>query len=377
MNLEEKNTIFKPVFTLNHSPIKAYFSKNSKDFVVREVPLYEFSGEGEHLVFEIAKKDLSTHEALRLLSEHLGAKMRDFGYAGLKDKQGYTTQFLSLPRSFESRLLEFKHEKLEIKNTFLHKNKLKIGHLKGNSFFIRLKKVGKVEAIKLENAFKALKEQGFANYFGYQRFGKFKDNFNLGLEILHGKKLKNKKMSDFFISAFQSELFNRYLSKRVELSHFASKLSLKEFALIYKLDEARARKIVEQKQFFKLLENEVLGHYPFGKCFLCEDLDTEIKRFLNKELSPMGLLLGVKAFECKEGLAQNLEDEIYHDFYTFKSKMQGSRRFAWSFLEAACCRYDEQKAHFCLEFFLQKGSYATTILEELLHARFDEFSNNA
>ncbi|EKH1620430.1 tRNA pseudouridine(13) synthase TruD, partial [Campylobacter coli] len=218
MNLEEENTIFKPLYSLKHSPINAYFSKNSDDFVVRERPLYEFSGKGEHLILHINKKDLSTNEALRILSELSGVKMRDFGYAGLKDKQGSTFQYLSMPKKFESFLANFSHPKLKILETFIHENKLRIGHLKGNSFFIRLKKVLPSDALKLEQALINLDKQGFANYFGYQRFGKFGDNYKEGLEILRGKKMKNVKMKEFLISAFQSELFNRYLSKRVELS---------------------------------------------------------------------------------------------------------------------------------------------------------------
>ncbi len=34
---------FKPLYSLKHSPINAYFSKNSDDFVVRERPLYELA----------------------------------------------------------------------------------------------------------------------------------------------------------------------------------------------------------------------------------------------------------------------------------------------------------------------------------------------
>ncbi|TEY31032.1 tRNA pseudouridine(13) synthase TruD, partial [Campylobacter sp. CH185] len=97
MNLAEENTIFKPLYSLKHSPINAYFSKNSDDFVVRERPLYEFSGKGEHLILHINKKDLTTNEALKILSEASGVKIRDFGYAGLKDKQGSTFQYLSMP----------------------------------------------------------------------------------------------------------------------------------------------------------------------------------------------------------------------------------------------------------------------------------------
>ena len=97
----QETTIFKPLYALTHAPINAYFSKNSDDFVVREIPLYAFSGQGEHLIIEICKKDMTTQEALHALSEISGVKMRDFGYAGLKDKQGMTTQFISMPRKFE------------------------------------------------------------------------------------------------------------------------------------------------------------------------------------------------------------------------------------------------------------------------------------
>ncbi|HEH5496439.1 TPA: tRNA pseudouridine(13) synthase TruD [Campylobacter coli] len=372
MNLAEENTIFKPLYSLKHSPINAYFSKNSDDFVVRERPLYEFSGKGEHLILHINKKDLSTNEALRILSEVSGVKMRDFGYAGLKDKQGSTFQYLSMPKKFESFLANFSHPKLKILETFIHENKLRIGHLKGNSFFIRLKKVLPSDALKLEQALINLDKQGFANYFGYQRFGKFGDNYKEGLEILRGKKMKNVKMKEFLISAFQSELFNRYLSKRVELSHFANDFTEKELAQIYNISKEEAKELKKQEQFFKLLKGEVLGHYPFGKCFLCEDLSAELERFKARDISAMGLLIGAKAYEASQGLALNLENEIFKDALEFKAKMQGSRRFMWSYLEDVKWRYDEQKAHFCMEFFLQKGSYATVVLEEILHKNLFE-----
>jgi len=370
MNSKEKNIIFKPLYTLKHSPIKAYFSKNSEDFVVREKPLYEFSNEGEHLILHICKKDLSTNEALKILSTYSGIKIKDFGYAGLKDKQGLTFQYLSMPKKFQNTLANFSHPKLKILEDFTHNNKLKIGHLKGNSFFIRLKKVSKIDALKITQAFETLIQQGFANYFGYQRFGKFGDNFTQGLELLKGKKLKNPKLENFLLSAFQSELFNRYLSKRVELSHFAKNFSAKELTQIYKISKEQALELKNQEHFFKLLRGEILGHYPFGKCFVCEDLNTELLRFKAKDLVPLGLLLGKKTLDPKQGFAKTLEDCIFKDFEIFKDKMQGSRRFMWSYLQNPKLHYDEQKAHLCLEFFLQKGSYATTILSEILQENF-------
>lgn len=368
----QETITFKPLYALTHAPIEAYFSKNSDDFVVREIPLYEFSGDGEHLIVEISKKDMTTSDALHVLSEVTGAKMRDFGYAGLKDKQGMTTQFISMPRKFESILANFSHEKMKILSLNVHKNKLRIGHLKGNSFFIRLKKVLPNNAKKLEQAFISIDKIGYANYFGYQRFGKFGDNAETGLELLkngtiNGKKSKNVKLNDFLISAYQSDLFNRWLSKRVEISRFAQDFSLSELAQIYPyFDNAILKNLKSQKRFFKLIEGEVLGHYPHGKCFLCEDLDAEGARFDARDITSCGLIAGAKAYEAK-GMARIVEDQIFAHANEYKAKMTGSRRFAWCYLEDASYKYNEEKAHFTINFTLQKGSYATVVLEEILH----------
>ena len=373
----QETTTFKPLYALTHAPIEAYFSKNSDDFVVREIPLYEFSGDGEHLIVEISKKDMTTSDALHVLSEVTGAKMRDFGYAGLKDKQGMTTQFISMPRKFESNLANFSHEKMKILSLNVHKNKLRIGHLKGNSFFIRLKKVLPSNAKKLEQAFISIDKMGYANYFGYQRFGKFGDNAETGLELLkngtiNGKKSKNVKLNDFLISAYQSDLFNRWLSKRVEISRFAQDFSLGELAQIYPyLDDAILKNLKSQKRFFKLIEGEVLGHYPYGKCFLCEDLDAEGARFDARDITSCGLIAGAKAYEA-QGAARMVEDQIFAQANEYKAKMTGSRRFAWCYLEDASYKYNEEKAHFTINFTLQKGSYATVVLEEILHKNIFE-----
>lgn len=362
----ENSAIFKPLFATNHGSIDVHFSKNSSDFVVREIPLYEFSGQGEHLILQIQKKDLTTNEALSILSGFSGASLRDFGYAGLKDKEGMTTQFISLPAKFESKFAKFSHEKLKILSTNKHNNKIRIGHLKGNSFFIRLKKVLEFDALKITQALKNIDKNGYPNYFGYQRFGKFGDNAEAGLEILKGKRYKNPKLENFLISSYQSELFNRWLSKRVEISKFASDFSRAELREIYKFDEKTIDEFRSQEQFFKLISGEVLGHYPFGKLFLCVDLKSEVEKFVARDRTSCGLIVGNRAFQSS-GFARELEDEIYKQSYPYLSKMTGSRRFAWSYLENLDYHYTPEKAHFQMSFTLQKGSYATNILREVLH----------
>ncbi|MDA3053899.1 MULTISPECIES: tRNA pseudouridine(13) synthase TruD [unclassified Campylobacter] len=365
------------LYTLNHAPINAHFSKNSADFVVREVPLYEPSGDGEHAMIHLQKKDLTTWEALQILSEHLGVKMRDFGYAGLKDKEGLTSQFVTFPFKFAPNLESFSHEKIKILSLNRHKNKLKIGHLKGNNFFIRLKKVLPTDALKLREALETLSAQGFANYFGFQRFGKFGDNAEAGLAILRGeKRIKNPKMRDFLISAYQSELFNTWLAKRVEISKFASEFSVSEFAKIYGFDKDLAKSIATQAQFYKLLPGEILGHFPHGAFFTCEDLGAEVERFVRRDITSAGLIAGAQKLRAS-GVANRFESEIFAEAEGHLAQTNGSYRYAWSYIEDISHSYDEEKAQFGFSFYLPKGSYATVILEEILHREiFENFAPN-
>lgn len=43
-------------YYLPHSVIEFHFRQSARDFVVDEIPLYPFSGEGEHLVLHVRKK---------------------------------------------------------------------------------------------------------------------------------------------------------------------------------------------------------------------------------------------------------------------------------------------------------------------------------
>ena len=355
------------LFAYNHTKVDVHFAKNSENFVVEEVPLYEFSGNGEHLVLKTRKKDMTTWQMLQALSEVCGAKVRDFGYAGLKDKDGFTTQYISIHKKYEEKLNTFYHDKIKIVEKTYHDNKLKIGHLKGNRFFIRLKKVNPTQAKIISEVAKLIDKNGIPNYFGYQRFGKDKDNFNIGQEILEGKrKERNKKMRNFFISAYQSHLFNLWLSKRVEVSKLFDSFSEKELFELLNLPKETIKQIKSTPNYFKLLPGDRISHYPYGRVFLCEDIVEESQRFFKKDTTVTGLLVGKKT-PLAEGIAGNYEKDITKEAQNFTDKINGARRFAWIFPEELKTTYIEEKAHLELSFILPKGSYATVLLEELLH----------
>ena len=364
------------LYAYSHSPIPVYFAKNSDNFIVRECLAYELLGQGEWLYLNIEKKDMSTPELLKYLSSELGVKQSDLGYAGLKDKQGLTSQWISLPKRYESELSCL--NKIKIKDCALHENKLKIGHLKGNSFFIRLKKVNPTDAKKLTQVFESIAQQGFANYFGFQRFGKSKDNFNEGLDILRGKlRFRDKKLAKFLVQSAQSELFNKILEQRLMYSHFAQEFSAKEIESILKKDFPLASKYLaqaakylkKQKTPFKLLLGDLFEHFPKGRLFY--ENENELERFLEKDISPTGILLGGKSMQ-PQGFAALVEESITKDFTELFAKENGARRHFWSFADECKSKYDEKSAQFSLEFFLQKGCYATVLLEELLHVNVEQ-----
>lgn len=362
-----KELQIKRLYYLNHSPINVLFTKNSNDFVVNELPLYEFSGEGEHLVLHVRKKDMTTWQMVQVLSEVSGAKTRDFGYAGLKDKDGMTTQYISIHKSFEKKLENFSHENIKILSKTYHTNKIKIGHLKGNRFFIRVKRVNKIDAQKLQNALKTLAKEGFPNFFGYQRFGRDGDNYILGKEILEGKRRERKrKMKNFYISAYQSYLFNSWLSNRLKIGHMIEGFSDKEVANSLGFSLELVKQLRGQKRFFKIFVGDVLHHYPAGKAFVCEDLDEELKRFEEEDITATGWLFGGKSMRS-EGIAKEIEDEVYLEAEPYLEQLNGARRFAWAFLKDVEFEHKEEQGWFEMHFSLPKGSYATVVLEELTH----------
>lgn len=357
----------KRLFFLSHSPINVLFTKNSSDFVVNEIPLYEFSGEGEHLILHVRKKDTTTWQAVQKMSEFCGAKVRDFGYAGLKDKDGMTTQYISIHKSFEEKIKDFSDEKIKILDTTYHNNKIKIGHLKQNRFFIRLKRVNSVDAQKLVNALDILAKEGFPNFFGYQRFGREGDNYTLGRDILSGKRRERKrKLKDFLISSYQSYLFNTWLSRRIEIGHILESFDDNQAAQALGFEKEFVKALRTQPHFLKLFEGDILHHYPAGKPFTCKDVLEEAKRMKEHDVTLTGWLPGKKSMRS-EGEAKEIEDSIYEESFEFLDQMNGTRRFAWSFLEEVEYNYKEDENWFEMHFSLQKGSYATVVLEELTH----------
>ena len=337
------------------------FNPTSRDFIVDEIPLYPFTGEGEHLIVHVRKKDMTTWEMISAIAKYCKIKQRDIGYAGLKDKNAMTMQYISLlAKDNEEKLKTFNHDKIKILSTTRHNNKIRTGHLKGNHFKVRLKKVLGVQKDKLDSVTKWIKHHGVPNYFGNQRFGNNGNNWQEGKDILEGKlKIRDKKMKTFLINSYQSYLFNNWLSKRIELSLLLESFSESDAEKVFELPDGSLEGTKKQPHFFKLLEGDLMMHYPFGRVFELESLEEEAKRFAEFDIAPSGLIAGKRASRT-EKIAGSIECD-----YDEEISENGSRRYAWIKVTDLKKTYVEERAHYELEFTLPKGSYATNVLDVL------------
>jgi tRNA pseudouridine13 synthase len=341
------------------------FNPSSRDFIVDEIPLYEFTGEGEHLILHVRKKDMTTWEMVSAIAKYCKIKQRDIGYAGLKDKHAMTMQYISLlAKDNEEILKTFKHDKIKILSTTRHNNKIRIGHLKGNHFKVRLKKVLGIEKEKLDSVLEWIKVNGVPNYFGNQRFGNSGENWQEGQKLVEGTlKMRDKKKRTFLLNAYQSHLFNQWLSKRIELSLLLEEFSEADVEKLLYLPEGALKGTKAQPHFFKLLEGDLMMHYPFGKVFELEDMQEEAKRFSAFDIAPTGLLAGRRVSRATKtaGFIENAYDQEIAE--------NGARRYAWIGVTEIKKNYVEEKAHYELAFSLPKGAYATNVLDVLRGGR--------
>jgi tRNA pseudouridine13 synthase len=370
-------------YFLDHIPINFLFKDTSRDFVVAENPLYDFTGEGEHLILKVRKKELTTWELLDLIAKKLGINSKEIGYAGLKDKNGLTIQYLSINKKFEDKIVAFfennQNSNIKLLEKTYHNNKIKLGHLKGNSFFVRLKKVNPTDASRIKSIVKQFKNYGIPNYFGFQRFGINGKNYKIGEEILKNKsKIRDRTKKKFFINAYQSYLFNKQLEERIKFSKLVGKFKNSELVEIFKelnynFKSQDFEYLEKQNHPFKLLFGDVLNHYPHGKLFKFtqETLENDIKRFDEKDISPTGILVGnSKDLSRIADSDSGFFESKYHDTWqnlNSRERISGDRRYFWIFPTNIKTKYIENEFQFELSFDLPKGSYATTFLEELAH----------
>ncbi|MEM4336389.1 MAG: tRNA pseudouridine(13) synthase TruD [Candidatus Woesearchaeota archaeon] len=205
-----------------------------EDFIVKEIILLECAEGGIFSYYNMTKKNLTTSQAVDIISKRTGINKKFINYAGTKDKRAITEQKISIKNGPEK---NFDFGDLKLEFICKGKERINLGNNIGNFFEIVIRKVIK----------KPKKIKYFVNYFDDQRFsdnnvlmGKLliKKNFKKAVEICaedkkygriikeHIKKNKNdyigalrkidRKILKMFIHAYQSYLWNICVSKKLE-----------------------------------------------------------------------------------------------------------------------------------------------------------------
>lgn len=140
-----------------------------QDFRVREILAEGYVKEsGRHRVYRVKKRKRTSLEAAAVLAQLAGCPASEVGMAGLKDRQGVTIQYMSVPVKKPVRLDELD---LVIEPEGFADEPLESRHSHGNAFEVRLRKLTQAELTGMQPELEAVRSHGVVNYFGEQRFG--------------------------------------------------------------------------------------------------------------------------------------------------------------------------------------------------------------
>ncbi|NLW83751.1 MAG: tRNA pseudouridine(13) synthase TruD [Phycisphaerae bacterium] len=381
-----------------------------EDFFVEEIPQYPLSGEGTHVFALIEKRNMTTTDAISEIARRVGVRRIDVGYAGRKDARAVTRQWISMEHVDPEKVEAYRSRAIRVLDVRRHENKLKIGHLAGNRFKLRVRNlnVSTDEALaRAQDVMETLVRVGVPNYFGPQRFGYRQDTHILGLKAVkrdykgffdmllgrpeldteevfikartlyeqgdykaayetwlpnfrdHRYALKDlmreegdfeqaflrfdRQLMGLFVAAWQSELFNRVLVRRMP-------------------------------HIDRLFNGDMAYKHDNGACFRVEDAAVEQPRCDRFEISPTGPLTGSRMAELTdaaavyeqpliEALQLNIEDLQWLKHYGGRG---GRRPLRFQPKGAdVTSGSDEHGDYLQLRFELPSGCYATTLLREL------------
>ncbi len=375
-----------------------------EDFQVEELPLYPCSGVGEHLYLWIEKVGISTRELLTQLAKGLQLKERELGYAGLKDARARTRQMISIPARCENRLDRLELRKARILSRQRHGNKLRLGHLAGNRFTIRLRQVHPQAAGRAEALLQMLQERGVPNRFGEQRYGVLGNSAELGLLLLRRnspdfcrellgdpEQIRNPawqaaarayRAGDLPLCLEQLPPRMRDERRLVRQLHDGQPadravLSLPRNLLRLFLSAAQAQlfdQLLEQRlpDLDLLQDGDIAVKHANGACFRVTSAALEQPRAAAFEISPSAPLYGYKVL-LAEGQSGRQESSLLEQaglrLESWKLadglSMPGERRpLRVPLAEAQILENRDESL--LLSFCLPKGSYATSVLQEMI-----------
>ncbi|ENL1642633.1 tRNA pseudouridine(13) synthase TruD [Raoultella ornithinolytica] len=321
---------------------------NPEDFVVVEDLGFAPDGEGEHLLVRILKTDCNTRFVADALAKFLKIHAREVSFAGQKDKHAVTEQWLCarLPGKEMPDLSKFQLEGCQVLEYARHKRKLRLGALKGNQFTLILREISDRDDV--ERRLQAVAAQGVPNYFGAQRFGIGGSNLLGALRWAEsGAPLRDRNKRSFWLSAARSGLFNQQVSIRLK-----------------------------KPEFNQVVDGDALQLAGRGSWFVAtpEERAQLQERVDNRELMITAALPGSGEWGSqREALAAEqaaVAEETQLQALLVREKVEAARRAMLLYPQQMGWNWwDDVTVE--LRFWLPAGSFATSVVRELINTTGD------
>ena len=306
---------------------------------------FKLSGEGEHFWLYLEKTRLNTQQVAKELGKFYKIPRKNIGYSGLKDKIAVTRQWFSIWLPGKQGKLEygvFSCENCLVIQSGWHHKKLKKGTHKFNHFKIIVRDLKPPLQI-LKNKINMIRDQGFVNCYGSQRFGEDEVNLVKAIAYIKGEyEVKSRIDCDFYLSVLRSYLFDQYLAIRSEA-----------------------------QTFNQVLLGDVVGFLGKNTWFAVSDpdqIDDVQKRVDSGELVIAGPLYGMSQKLMLSGEALSLWERVLEESPWHKNLLSQGMMTQYRALVVKVFDLNDKLVYpesLCLDFKLQKGCYATTMLEAM------------
>ena len=345
-----------------------------EDFKVVEVLKEKPSREkrGRYRYYRLFKKGMETPEAIRRVASLSGLRPGDVLYAGLKDKNARTVQFVAVRAPLKLKKIRSDRLKLEFSG-WLDRPPREV--IEGNRFEITVRGVEDFPRERIE----ILKKAGLPNYYGEQRFTPVRGGRFFVLELLKGPEEAVKYL--FTPAGWENSLSRRakklfiegdfhgaaalFKGWRRKVAEYLAKGGSWEGALsLIPRDELEFQANVFQAYLFNRLLSELvrerssaflkfrykLGYlyYPVERVEFPEELPV---------FTPSESLYDTLLLELGAGRGEL--SSLSHLFHPFKRR---------TFVRPGSFRAERLRQGYLFEFFLPSGSYATNLLRFLLSA---------
>lgn len=313
---------------------RATIRSQPADFQVLEIMNIPWSGDGEHLWLSVEKTAMNTQWLKKTLAQESGCPLRDIAHSGLKDRHAITRQWLSLPWKYGD-TLPGSGDGWRILERQRHHKKLRIATHRANRFILTLRHI-ESNRDNLEQALANVRDHGFANAFGNQRFGH--DNLARARAwAARGTLPKDRDERGRVLSVLRAHLFNRELDAR----------------------GASARAILTGDRAM------LSGSHSH---FAVTDVDDSLRqRAASGDIAPGGWLPG-KGETPLAGDAGHIRAQILAEEREILAYLQAHADSDWRpmWLRARDLSWQWQdSATLTLDFTLPAGAFATTLLDAL------------